>query len=140
MVWLRNKKTGGLFNTDDIGKNKKVDIEDIKKIVGDNFRSIQEDDNYKYIDGKIYNKTMSGWHKQDDRPVRVIGDYKIFARHFEVALPYTNYYIANIKTGQIFIVRDVPSYLGGTLKELTDNIKRGGPEPKKEWNGFNPLI
>lgn len=24
MVWLRNKKTGGLFNTDDIGKNKKV--------------------------------------------------------------------------------------------------------------------
>ena len=24
MVWLRNKKTGGLFNTDDIGKKKKL--------------------------------------------------------------------------------------------------------------------
>lgn len=85
-----------------------------------------QDSNYKVENGKLICQSVNGWHDLGSKCVRNVGQYKIFADHFECALPYTNYYVADTKTGKVMAYRDHPSYLGSAVKELAEQVAEYG--------------
>ena len=103
----------------------------LKELAGN--KSLHLDENIKYENGKLHFKTKTGWSDENDRPVRNAGDYKIFARHFDCALPYTHYYIANVNNGRVFVIPEVVTvWTFGVLKDLTENLKAGYDVEKRK--------
>lgn len=137
-IEFRRNKYGGLFKLID-GKPVKVKddtLEHIKKIVGRNYeKNIIASSDLRYENGKLIRNTKIGEREEPDKPVRNANEYKIFARHFETALPFTHYYIANTLTGQVFEIPEIiTGWNYGALNEIVENIKRGGDAPTKYDN------
>lgn len=118
----------------------------LKELVGDYSKSLSLRTDERYENGKLVRRSKVGDVIEPDRPVRVAGDYKIYARHFHSALPYTHYYIANVTNGRVFEIPEViTEWNSGVLKELTTNIKAGYNVSKRELEekyknyDFDPL-
>lgn len=75
--------------------------------------------NYKYENGRLYREAQAGWFVESIRPTRVVGNFKIYAIRVMCAMSYTRYYIANVKTGDVFTFESSHIYgWNGTLEKL----------------------
>ena len=113
--------------------------------------NLYKSDNYKWQNNKLYNKTQTGWNIVDYvKWMRNIGPYKIGSVHFNCALPYSNYYIVDTNTSNVYKIDNVifTSGYNGVLKEIvndlqlvTDNnyINTKKDEQEKLKNQFDPL-
>lgn len=107
-------------------------LEKLKAMIGGYAQFMILDDSLRYENNKLFRMTKVGEVVEPDRAVRNAGDYKIYARHFDCNLPYTEYMIADTKTGEVFVIPEVVTVWNfGVLKEITDNLINGGP-PKVE--------
>ena len=80
----------------------------------------------KYENGKLYYQSISGWHPETNiKIMRNIDKYKIGARHIDCNLPYSNYYIIDTHSGEIYEKSDVAFYGGwnGVLKEIITDLQ-----------------
>lgn len=75
--------------------------------------------------------------------VRNVGKFKIYADHFNAALPYTNYFVEDTETGKVMEYLDHPSYIKSVLGELVEQVAKYGfgepPAPKEDADAFDPL-
>ena len=124
------------------------DINEIKEIIGEYAQYLYLRDDLRFENNKLIRRSKIGDIVEKDKPVRVTENYKIFAYHFECALPYTNYLIADIETGKVYEIPEVHTqWTPGALKEITENLKAGKDLVKEEMekqkekfkNEFNPF-
>lgn len=82
-------------------------------------------ENYKFEDGKLYRKSVSGWHHEDDEKcVRNVGIYKVFAYRINAAVPYTVYHVANTETGEVLAGEAQHWWSGNNhLGELVESLR-----------------
>lgn len=81
----------------------------------------KESDYYVIKDNKIYRSTTSGLFEVKWHITRKVGDYKIHAENFpNSALPYTNYYVIDIKEQKIYTSCD---HVYSMLNELVAALK-----------------
>lgn len=102
------------------------ELENIKNILSNYEKQIIESNNLRYENNKLIRTTKVGEKIEKNKPIRSTDNYKIYADHFDCALPYTHYYIASIKTGKVYEIPEViTAWNHGVLKEITDNLKAG---------------
>lgn len=78
---------------------------------------------YKYENGKLYRHAQAGWFEEPIKPVRVIGNYKIFAVHIDCTMPYTRYYLVNTLSCDVYTFESAQiDGWNGTLKKLVNDI------------------
>lgn len=97
----------------------------------------------KFKDGKLQYESISGWHDNESKCVRNVNNFKVYADYIECAVSYTNYYIADTETGDVFEYVNHPAYLGSVLKDIVEQVREYGagevPEKQYDQNEFNPL-
>jgi len=74
----------------------------------------------KWHDGKLWYVSANGEHADDIKCTAVIGKYRLYAVHFECALPYTNYYIVDTTKNTVLEICDVHFTI---LSELKQELK-----------------
>lgn len=82
-----------------------------------------ESEYYKVINGEVFRNVQAGLIKEDDfrKTTRHIGKYRIVARHFDCALPYTHYYL--IFEDRIYETELYPIWIPNILLDMTNDLK-----------------
>ena len=89
-------------------------------------RKAEETNYFTYKDGALYRNVAAGQILDRRRATRNAGRFKIYVDSFpNAALPYSNYYIADTKTGKVYDM-EVLHILGGTLNKITEELKTKG--------------
>lgn len=79
--------------------------------------------NYKYENNKLHREALAGWFEEPLRPMRIIGNYKIYAERFMCVMSYTRYYIADTTTGYVYTLESSHNYgWNGTLEKLVKDL------------------
>ena len=94
---------------------------------------------YRYSGGRLQRRSVSGWHDEDDRAARNLGRYKVYARRFNAATPYTRYFVADTESGAVYTKEAQHYGTGHALKDLVDAIEGKSEAPSRRSTGFNPL-
>ena len=111
-----------------LGSNSR-ELNRIKYKIGDYGERLKSSTDLRYENGKLVRTTKVGDRIETDRPVRSLEGYKIYARHFQSALPYTHYYIANTNNGKVYEIPEiVTEWNSGVLKEITENLKNSNKD------------
>ena len=76
---------------------------------------------YKYEDNKLKRLSANGWHDDKSRCTRNVSRYKVYAQHFNCALPYSRYYVVDTKTGE---VRVSGEHLSSIINELVEQLRK----------------
>lgn len=78
---------------------------------------------YKVVNGIVYRNVKAGLIEEKDfkRTTRKVGKYRIVARHFECALPYTDYYL--IFDDKIYETEQHPGWISNILKDMVEELK-----------------
>lgn len=104
---------------------------------------IKADAYYRVDGGRLQYRSVNGWHDMCSRCVKVVGKFKVFADHFDCAMPYTNYYVGDTETGEVAVYKYHPSYLGSLVGEIASQVEAHGigdaQEPKKHHGISNAL-
>lgn len=100
--------------------------------------NLSKSSNYRFENGKLQRHANAGWFDQDfTRCARNVGKFKIYAEHIDCAAPYTNYYVADTETSEVFEYRNhytevSGSALGGIAEQLLKHGIDDVPEPKPQ--------
>ena len=100
-----------------------------------NGREYTKSNYYIFKDGQLYRSVTAGQFPENRRPYRVAGDYNLYVDSFpNAALPYSKYYVANKKTGEVYQYEarsygTEKEYISGLVEELKNKSKT---EPKVE--------
>ena len=130
-------KIGGKRNS---GSNQK-ELNKLKSKIGDYGVSLRASTDLRYENGKLVRTTKVGDRIEPDRAVRSVNEYKIYARHFQSALPYTHYYIANTKNGKVYEIPEIiTEWNSGALKEITENMKNSNKDNRTARYNKNKKI
>lgn len=90
-------------------------------------RIFTKTDYFKLVDGKMHRNVAAGLIPENRRPYRRAGNYDIYVDSFPTAaLPYSNYYIANRLTGDVYRTEVIQGVSDNKqyLKDLVDELKR----------------
>lgn len=90
-------------------------------------RNFDKTDYYIFKDGSLYRNVAAGLIKENKRPYRVAGNYNIYVDSFpRAALPYSNYYIADKITGEVYRAEILQGMGDGKqfIQRLVEELKR----------------
>lgn len=80
---------------------------------------------------------------KNSKCVRNVGQYKVYADHFNAASAYTNYYVEDTETGEVVEYKEHYSYMGSALSEIVEQVSKYGfeepPAPQVDPDAFDPL-
>ena len=108
-----------------------------------NGREYTKSNYYIFKDGQLYRNLPAGQFPENKRPYRVAGDYNLYVDSFPgAALPYSNYYVANKKTGEVYKYEahsygTEREYISGLVEELKNKSKT---EPKKKYDDYDKNV
>lgn len=85
--------------------------------------NFNESSYYKVVNNKVYRNVQAGLIEDEDfkRTTRRVGKYRIVAKRFDCALPYTMYYL--IFNNKIYETEQHPIWISNILNDMTNELK-----------------